>query len=202
MKEKHCYNCTYVREMEGKLVCRTVTGSMADLPDVFCCKRYEEAKNRTPSTQAQIDSAIKDNPSTYGAKFKILDEVCVEGVDEIGKVVKIRPDEKYRFCYFVRHPDGRGEWAVERVMSLYEQPRTKPDPINHPSHYNDYDVECIEMMRRIWGDEQVAIFCKLNAFKYRMRLGHKDAIDQDLAKEQWYINKLNELKKDVTSKER
>ena len=71
-----------------------------------------------------------------------------------------------------------------------------------PAHYNDYDVECIEMMRRIWGDEQVAIFCKLNAFKYRMRLGHKDAIDQDLAKEQWYINKLNELKKDVTSKER
>ena len=75
------------------------------------------------------------------------------------------------------------------------------DPVNHPSHYNDYDVECIEMMRRIWGDEQVAIFCKLNAFKYRMRLGHKDAIDQDLAKEQWYINKLNELKKDVTSTE-
>ena len=84
------------------------------------------------------------------------------------------------------------------------QPRKEEkinDPVNHPSHYNDYDVECIEMMRRIWGDEQVAIFCKLNAFKYRMRLGHKDAIDQDLAKEQWYINKLNELKKDVTSTE-
>lgn len=120
MKEKHCYNCTYVRKMNGELVCRTVTGSMADLPDVLCCARYEEAKNRTPSTQAQMDSAVKDNSSTYGAKFKILDEVRVEGVDEIGKVVKIRPDERYRFCYFVRHPDGRGEWAVERVMSLYE----------------------------------------------------------------------------------
>ena len=85
------------------------------------------------------------------------------------------------------------------------QPRKEEkinDPVYHPSHYNDYDVECIEMMRRIWGDEHVAIFCKLNAFKYRMRLGHKDAIDQDLAKEQWYINKLNELTRDVTSKER
>lgn len=67
------------------------------------------------------------------------------------------------------------------------------DAVNHPAHYNDYDVECIEMMRRIWGDEEVRIFCKLNAFKYRMRLGHKDAMQQDFDKEQWYIRKANEL---------
>lgn len=29
----------------------------------------------------------------------------------------------------------------------------KKEAVNHPSHYNDYDVEVIEMMRRIWGDE-------------------------------------------------
>ena len=62
-----------------------------------------------------------------------------------------------------------------------------------PAHYNDYDVECIEMMRRIWGDKEVEIFCKLNAFKYRMRLGHKDAMQQDFEKEQWYLKKQKEL---------
>lgn len=69
------------------------------------------------------------------------------------------------------------------------------NPVNHPSHYNGYDVECIEMMRRIWGDEEVRIFCKLNALKYRMRMGHKDDINQDFAKEKWYVDKMKELEK-------
>ena len=193
MKEKHCYNCTYVRNMEGKLVCRTVTGSMADLPDVFCCKRYEEAKNRTPSTQAQIDSAIKDNPSTYGAKFKIFDEVRVEGVDEIGKVVKIRPDEKYGFCYFVMYSNGGSGWAVERVMSLYEQPRTKPELVNHPDYYNSGGIECIDAILAARGPEATKEFCICNSMKYLWRLGHKDDAVQEAKKARWYLDKYIEL---------
>ena len=27
--------------------------------------------------------------------------------------------------------------------------------VNHPSHYNNYDVEVIEMMKRIWGIESM-----------------------------------------------
>lgn len=30
------------------------------------------------------------------------------------------------------------------------------EQVNHPQHYNNYGVECIEMMRRIWGDEATA----------------------------------------------
>lgn len=40
-------------------------------------------------------------------------------------------------------------------------------------------------------------YCLLNAFKYRMRLGHKDDISQDLAKEQWYLAKAQELKNEL-----
>lgn len=69
----------------------------------------------------------------------------------------------------------------------------KKEAVNHPQHYNDYDVEVIEMMRRIWGDEAVENFCKLNAFKYRMRAGHKDDIQQDLAKEAFYLNYIKEM---------
>lgn len=179
--------------MEGKLVCRTVTGSMADLPDVFCCKRYEEDKNRTPSTQAQIDSAIKDNPSTYGAKFKILDEVRVEGVDEIGKVVKIRPDEKYGFCYFVMYSNGGSGWAVERVISLYEQPRTKPELVNHPDYYNSGGIECIDAILAARGPEATKEFCICNSMKYLWRLGHKDDAVQEAKKARWYLDKYIEL---------
>lgn len=67
--------------------------------------------------------------------------------------------------------------------------------VNHPSHYNKYDVEVIEMMRRIWGDEEVRIWCKLSAFKYRMRLGEKpeNSIEQDLKKENFYLNYFETL---------
>ena len=68
------------------------------------------------------------------------------------------------------------------------------EKVNHPSHYNQYDIETIDMMVSIWGKENTAIFCTLCAYKYRMRLALKDNIEQDLAKEQWYLNKAKELK--------
>lgn len=69
--------------------------------------------------------------------------------------------------------------------------------VNHPKHYNAYDMETIDIMRQIWGDETVAMWCKLTAFKYRMRMGTKpdNSFEQDLSKEQWYLNKCNELLK-------
>lgn len=67
---------------------------------------------------------------------------------------------------------------------------------NHPKHYNQYPVEVIDMMVRIWGEEATRTFCILNAFKYRMRVGHKDDTQSDLAKEQWYLDKAKELSTD------
>ena len=71
--------------------------------------------------------------------------------------------------------------------------------VNHPSHYNNYDKEVIDMMEAIWGPEETAIFCKLNAFKYRLRMGTKpdNNIQQDLEKEKWYLNKYHELLKKI-----
>ena len=67
------------------------------------------------------------------------------------------------------------------------------EKVNHPKHYNQYSIEVIEMMIRIWGYEYTKVFCEMNAFKYRMRLGLKDNIEQDIAKEQWYLKKAEEL---------
>lgn len=68
--------------------------------------------------------------------------------------------------------------------------------VNHPSHYNKYDVEVLDMIRKIWGDAAAAIWCEITAFKYRMRLGEKpeNPVEQDLSKEEWYLKKYNELK--------
>lgn len=68
------------------------------------------------------------------------------------------------------------------------------EQVNHPIHYNQYSIEVIDMMISIWGRDETALFCEMNAFKYRMRLGHKDDIQQDLKKEQWYLNKAKEIR--------
>ena len=68
--------------------------------------------------------------------------------------------------------------------------------VEHPAHYNTYGQETIDMMVAIWGKEKVADWCELNAFKYRMRMGLKpnNSIEQDLKKEQYYLNKAKELR--------
>ena len=68
--------------------------------------------------------------------------------------------------------------------------------VNHPSHYNNYNIEVIDMMEKIWGTKNLINFCLMNAFKYRMRMGTKpdNSIQQDLQKEQWYLNKAKQLK--------
>lgn len=94
--------------------------------------------------------------------------------------------------------DKLNESANDGCKKLYTNPDiivtefnpTKPvnsnyEQVNHPAHYNNYDVEVIDMMRRIWGDEATALWCKMTAYKYRMRMGTKpdNTIFQDIAKE-------------------
>lgn len=45
--------------------------------------------------------------------------------------------------------------------------------VDHPAHYVDGGYECIEVMKSIFGENEVKIFCKLNAFKYLWRCNHK-----------------------------
>lgn len=70
------------------------------------------------------------------------------------------------------------------------------DHIN-PNHYKNYSKEVIDMMVAIYGTQATSIYCEMNAFKYRMRMGTKpdQPIERDLEKERWYLNKSRELGK-------
>lgn len=76
---------------------------------------------------------------------------------------------------------------------------TEYEMVNHPSHYNQYDIEVIDMIIKIWGPEAAALWCDITAFKYRMRMGTKpdNSIEQDIKKEQWYLNKSKEIKENL-----
>jgi hypothetical protein len=62
-------------------------------------------------------------------------------------------------------------------------------------YYREHPIEVIDMMEKIWGRENTSLFCEMNAFKYRMRVGLKsDDTAKDLAKEKWYLDKARQLK--------
>lgn len=71
------------------------------------------------------------------------------------------------------------------------QPKVQQDTqqyeyVNGPAHYNG--TECIENMRKLFGDDAVRWFCICNAYKYRFRDGSKPGVaaEQDEEKARWY----------------
>lgn len=74
-------------------------------------------------------------------------------------------------------------------------PKQKYDYIN-PYHYKNSSKEVIDMMKDIWGKDDLIKYCEMCSFKYRMRLGLKpgQSVDQDLEKARWYESKAKELR--------
>lgn len=68
------------------------------------------------------------------------------------------------------------------------------DMVNHPSHYTQGGIECIDALEaatiNLKGIEAV---CTANAIKYLWRWKEKGGIE-DLEKSKWYIDRL--IKKD------
>jgi hypothetical protein len=64
--------------------------------------------------------------------------------------------------------------------------------VNHPSHYNQGGVECIDAIKSATeGLSGIESFCTGNAIKYLWRWKHKNGTE-DLDKAVWYILKLKE----------
>lgn len=67
------------------------------------------------------------------------------------------------------------------------------DPVNHPKHYANTKVECIDAMEELYGVEAVKAYCVCATFKYLWRRKDKDNEEQDVQKALWYFDKAKEL---------
>ena len=66
----------------------------------------------------------------------------------------------------------------------------------NPTHYlQDDGRQTWERMVDRWGKEDVALWCKITAFKYQERLGKKpnEDVEREKKKIDWYLNKAKEL---------
>lgn len=78
-------------------------------------------------------------------------------------------------------------WAVKE-----ETPVVVPDTVNHPSHYTDGGIECIEAIEAALTNEEFRGYCKGNCMKYIWREKHKGGTES-LKKAQWYLDRLIQL---------
>jgi hypothetical protein len=61
------------------------------------------------------------------------------------------------------------------------------DPVDHPAHYTQGSIECIEALESLGIGKD---FCRGNAMKYLWRLDAKDNPLQDARKALWYVTRL------------
>ena len=84
--------------------------------------------------------------------------------------------------YKVWYLNGK-EVTEEEVMG-----NDAKDNVNHPSHYNQAGIECIDAIKASLGDGYQD-YCKGNVMKYLWRYKYKNGIE-DLKKAQWYLNSM------------
>jgi hypothetical protein len=75
-------------------------------------------------------------------------------------------------------------WAVKE-----EAPVVQQDQVNHPPHYTDGGIECIEAIEAQLTAEEYQGYLRGNCVKYLWRWRHKGG-KTDLAKAQWYLDRL------------
>lgn len=137
---------------------------------------------------------VKTNKTFYYFDSENFFEYCKPyEVTKVVSVIAMSTEEEIKMmrdieCKIIDEMLKNAEKQMEKEVKEY-------DYIN-PNHYKQGDKEVIEMMVDIWGAENVAKYCSMNAFKYRMRMGLKpnQSIEQELDKAKWYENKAKELR--------
>jgi len=68
----------------------------------------------------------------------------------------------------------------------------KPDKVNHPNHYEAYDLETITAIKGQSTPDEYRGFLKGNVMKYLARYRFKNGVE-DLKKAEWYLHRLQEF---------
>ena len=78
----------------------------------------------------------------------------------------------------------------------------KSDPVNHPEHYTQGGIECIDALKAATvGLEGIEAVCTGNAIKYLFRWKRKNGAE-DIRKAIWYCERLlKEIENEIEEKE-
>lgn len=162
-------------------------------------------------TKEQYDNACKlvDDGYTlwFGGECPVNHDTLVDlAFDDNADIDSARPAFHYdwknqsppniiAYKIAITKPDGSDEelsvvYEPSDLLSLHV-----PDVVNHPSHYTNGKVECIDAIESATvGKTGIEAVCVANVIKYLWRYEDKNGLE-DIKKAQWYLNKLIEVKK-------
>ena len=137
-----------------------------------------------------------------------LHSVDGRGSDEVSRVSAHA--QVFSDCSTVSGQDGAGTTAVKKApwfepiedngckdgvcpvpwATKPYRPELQPDPVNHPPHYTDGGIECIEAIEAQLTAEEYRGYLRGNCTKYLWRCMIKGKPVEDLKKCQWYLERL------------
>ena len=79
--------------------------------------------------------------------------------------------------------------SVEAFKELATTEAPPRDNVNHPAHYTQGGIECIEAIKASMTASEYRGYLKGNAMKYMWRYQHKGGVE-DLKKARWYLDRL------------
>lgn len=119
---------------------------------------------------------------------KKYDKETNEWTDAYACIFGDMSDDMINKCY---------NWYKELEPASCENAETKccdkesdVDMVNHPSHYNQGGIECIDALKAATVSKTgIEAVCTANAIKYLWRYEEKNGIE-DVKKARWYIDRL------------
>lgn len=82
--------------------------------------------------------------------------------------------------------------SIDDQMRKVTDFQEEHDPVNHPSHYNQFGIECLDAIEASMTPVEFRGYLKGNCQKYIWRYVYKGKPVEDLKKAAFYLNKLIE----------
>jgi hypothetical protein len=89
------------------------------------------------------------------------------------------------------------KWDADKIKEAYEELEAEKvlrlayDNVNHPKHYGQGDIECIDYISDFLTYDEYVGYLRGNVTKYLHRWRYKNGLE-DLKKAQWYLARLVE----------
>ena len=104
-----------------------------------------------------------------------------------------RPTKDQMTAYYKKWPVEREKAYFAKIPRFKADAKTTHDSVDHPKHYDNGTVECIDWIEERLSPEEFKGYLLGNALKYVYRYEGKGKPVEDLRKAQWYLKKMEEL---------
>ena len=135
---------------------------------------------------AEITKTTDSTRETVGRHVSpISSEAWFDRIDETSPTMRMAGPEEYKGEVNTTPTPVTPKQIIEEAVD---------DLVNHPSHYTDGAIECIDAIQAQLTDEEFRGYLKGNIAKYIWREKHKGGT-QSIEKGAWYLNRLIQLDK-------